>query len=63
MVLFYSTKYACNTCHGGSNFNTPTNKDSLGNVQYYYNIEANARLNKEENKGLYHLTKHNKRLG
>ena len=63
MVLFYSTKYACNTCHGGSNFNTPTNKDSLGNVQYYYNIEANVRLNKEENKGLYQLTKQIKDWG
>jgi cytochrome c peroxidase len=63
MTLFYSTKYACNTCHGGSNFNTPTIKDSLGNVQYYYNIEANTLLNKEENKGLYQLTKQIKDWG
>jgi cytochrome c peroxidase len=35
----------------------------LGNVQYYYNIEANTRLDKEESKGLYQLTKQIKDWG
>jgi len=37
MQLFFGPQLNCSSCHGGSNFSTPSIKDAAGNTQYYFN--------------------------
>jgi cytochrome c peroxidase len=51
MALFFSEKLACNNCHGGINFSTPSVKSNSGETIYYFN----TGLYNLEGKGLYPL--------
>ena len=67
LALYNSTITNCASCHGGSNFNTPTVHNKYGNTLYYfntglYNVDG-AGSYPITDQGLYNTTKQPKDKG